>query len=288
MSAISSTWPEPAHRQRLRRPFPPVVAGTVEPALHLVLALGVGPADVEAVDPDPVPAGGRGRRCGSARPAPPSRPTYGARYGCPPCADDGDDVDDRARRRRAPSCRATAACMRKNGARRLIAMCCVEQLRRGVEQRAARGQPGRVDQRVDPAVRRDHRGHDGLRPAPTSATSARTNSAAAPLSRSSRDQLLAAPRGRRPVTATVAPSAAAARATPAPTPWVPPLTSTHPVVEQAHQSVLRAGAPSARSAPRRSRAGVPALASAWRTRSAWVGGASPSTGGSRSRLVGNA
>ena len=39
----------------------------------------------------------------------------------------------------------------------------VEQLGRGVQQRAARGQPGRVDQAVHPAVRGQHRGHRGQR-----------------------------------------------------------------------------------------------------------------------------
>ena len=58
---------------------------------------------------------------------------------------------------------ATTACMRKNGARRLTAMCCVEQLGRGVEQRAAGGQARRVHQAVDPAVGADHRGDAGLR-----------------------------------------------------------------------------------------------------------------------------
>src|SRR6266487_6887990 len=47
--------PQLAHGQRRARLLPPVVARAVEPALGLVLALGVGPADVQAVDPDPVP-----------------------------------------------------------------------------------------------------------------------------------------------------------------------------------------------------------------------------------------
>src|ERR1700749_3934073 len=48
--------PQLAHGQGRGGPLPPVVARAVEPALGLVLALGVGPADVQAVDPDPVPA----------------------------------------------------------------------------------------------------------------------------------------------------------------------------------------------------------------------------------------
>ena len=47
--------PELAHGQAGRGLLEPVVAGAVEAPLGRVLALGLGPADVHAVDPDPVP-----------------------------------------------------------------------------------------------------------------------------------------------------------------------------------------------------------------------------------------
>jgi hypothetical protein len=66
--------------------------------------------------------GGRARRSGSARPARPLDATYGARYGCPPCS---DMVMMLTIVPGAPrwTMSATAACMRKNGPRRLIATC---------------------------------------------------------------------------------------------------------------------------------------------------------------------
>src|SRR5215211_1738409 len=57
---------ELAHRERPRGPLSPGVVGGMEGALGGVLALGLGPADVEAVDPDPVPAVGVGGVAGQA------------------------------------------------------------------------------------------------------------------------------------------------------------------------------------------------------------------------------
>src|SRR5690606_8092619 len=57
---------ELAHRDRGVGLFDPIVPGAVERALGGVLALGPGPADVEAVDPDPVPAVGVGGVAGQA------------------------------------------------------------------------------------------------------------------------------------------------------------------------------------------------------------------------------
>src|SRR5215216_3930324 len=118
----------------------------------------------------------------------------------------------------------TAACIRKNGARRLTATW-------------ASNSSGVVSSRVPRAVSPAALTRQSTRPSSataaatdrwawaTSATSAWTNRALAPAAWSSAASASPGWR-RRPVTATAAPSRAAARATPAPTPWVPPLTRT--------------------------------------------------------------
>ena len=70
----------------------------------------------------------RSQRCACAAlrvsPASPAfAATYGARYGCPPCGVDGDDVDDRAGRARAAPCRRRPPASGRTGPRRLTAMC---------------------------------------------------------------------------------------------------------------------------------------------------------------------
>src|SRR4030095_10868201 len=134
----------------------------------------------------------------------------------------------------------TAACIRKNGARRLTAMW-------------ASNSSGVVSSRVPRAVSPAALTRQSPRPSSattvatdfwawaTSATSAWTDNALAPAACSSAASASPGSR-RRPVTATAAPSRAAAWATPAPSPWVPPLTRTALSVSSAiHASSSVAG-----------------------------------------------
>src|SRR5215216_7816398 len=140
---------ELAHGEGGCRPLPPGVVGGVEGALGGVLALGLGPADVQAVDADAVPAVGVGGVAGQAGQARLGG-DVGGQVGLTAQLGGGDDVDDRAGRlaghhvldRRLHQEERCPQVDRDVG---------VEQLRGGVQQGAPRGQPGRVDQAVDPA-----------------------------------------------------------------------------------------------------------------------------------------
>jgi hypothetical protein len=133
----------------------------VEAALGGILALGVGPPDVQAVDADPVPAVRVRRVAGQ-----PGQPGLGrdvrGQVRLAGVLGRAADVDDRAR---GPSgdqvghhrLHEEERCLQVHRDVR------VEQLRRGVEQRAPARQPGRVDQAVDPAERGDRGRRAGLR-----------------------------------------------------------------------------------------------------------------------------
>ena len=159
-----------------------------------VLALGLGPADVDAVDPDPVPAVGVGGVAGQ-----PDQAGLGGdvrrQVGLAAVRRHGDDVDDRARLARGATMSATAACMRKNGASQVDRDVLVEQLGRGVEQRAAGGEPGGVDQAVDPAVRA--RPSRPRRPAPASTSATSAGDERAPRAPAPRSAPRRTPRRRR-------------------------------------------------------------------------------------------
>ena len=72
--------PHLSHRQLAVGGVEPTVVGVVELALDGVFAFGLGPADVDAVDPDLVPA--VGERALRVRPASPAlAAAYGLRYG---------------------------------------------------------------------------------------------------------------------------------------------------------------------------------------------------------------
>src|SRR5215216_5377507 len=88
---------ELAHRELLGRPLPPGVVGGMEGPLGGVLALGLGPADVEAVDADAVPAVGVGGVAGQAGQAGLGG-DVGGQVGLTAQLGGGDDVDDRAGR----------------------------------------------------------------------------------------------------------------------------------------------------------------------------------------------
>lgn len=144
--------------------------------------------------------------------------TYGARKDCPPCAEDVMMLTTVPGAPRSTRC-WTAACIAKNGARRLIAMCASNSS--GVVSRS-------VPRDVSPAAFT----RQSIRPwaATTCSTlpracagsvrSACTNVAPVRAANFSPSSV------RRPVKATVAPSRSAARTMPAPTPWLPPLTRT--------------------------------------------------------------
>src|SRR5215204_978361 len=88
---------ELAHRELLGRPLLPGVVGGMEGPLGGVLALGLGPADVEAVDADAVPAVGVGGVAGQAGQAGLGR-HIGGQVGLAAQLGGGDDVDDGAGR----------------------------------------------------------------------------------------------------------------------------------------------------------------------------------------------
>src|SRR5439155_6336336 len=87
--------PQLAHGKCFRRLSAPIVACVVEGALSRVLAFGFGPADVQAVDPDPVPAVGVGGVSGQPGQTC-LRGDVGSEVGLPTVFGGGDDVDDRA------------------------------------------------------------------------------------------------------------------------------------------------------------------------------------------------
>src|SRR5215216_1771255 len=140
---------ELAHREGAGRPLPPGVVGGVEGALGGVLALGLGPADVEAVDPDPVPAVGVGGVAGQAGQAGLGR-DVGGQIRLTAQLGGGDDVDDRALRLVGQHV-LDGGLHQEERRPQVDRDVGVEQLRGGVQQGASCGQPGRVDQAVDPA-----------------------------------------------------------------------------------------------------------------------------------------
>ncbi len=138
----------------MRRPCPPVIAGAVEPALGGILALGVGPPDVQGVDPDPVPPVRMRGVTGQ-----PGQPSLGRdvrrEVGLPGVCRRRADVDDGA----GGLARNQVGDHGLHQEERGLQVYCdvrVEQLGRGVQHRTPGGQPGRVDQAVHPAERRDH------------------------------------------------------------------------------------------------------------------------------------
>ena len=102
---------------------------------------------------------------------------------------DGDDVDDGARFAPLPHVGDRCLHQEERGPQ-VHRDVLVEQLRGGVQHGAAGGQPGRVDQAVDPAVPLDGRRDGGLA-WDTSPMSVRTKTASAPAFCSSADDLLA-------------------------------------------------------------------------------------------------
>ena len=152
-SAISSTWPslpigtDAAAFSRQSSPAP------WNCALGRVLALGVGPPDVHAVDPDAVPPVGVRGVAGST-----GEPRLGRDVGgeirLTAELGDGDDVHDRPRSATAEHVLHDGL-HGEEGAAEVDRDVGVEQLGSGVDQRAPGGEPGRVDQAVDPAELRD-------------------------------------------------------------------------------------------------------------------------------------
>src|SRR5690606_11723870 len=135
--------------------FAPIVPGAVERALGGVLALGPGPADVEAVDPDPVPAVGVGGVAGQAGQTGLGR-DVGGEVGRAAEFGDRDDVDDRAGRLAAQHV-LHGGPHGEEGAAQVDRDVPVEHLGGRVEQGAAVGEPGRVHQAVDSTERGDRR-----------------------------------------------------------------------------------------------------------------------------------
>jgi hypothetical protein len=134
----------------------------VELALGGVLALGVGPPDVQAVDPDPVPAVRVGGVAGQ-----PGQPGLGrdvrGQVRLPRVSGAGDDVDDGARGLAGDQI-GHHRLHEEEGRLQVHRDVRVEQLRGGIEQRAPAGHARGVDQAVHPAERGDHRGGAGPRP----------------------------------------------------------------------------------------------------------------------------
>src|SRR3954465_3104046 len=125
----------------------PVLAGAVEFPLGGVLTLRVGPADVEAVDADAVPA--VGVRSVARRPGEPRLGRHvGGEVRLTAELGDRDDVDHRPGRI-APDHVADDGLHREVRAAQVHGDVCVEQLGRRVDERAAGGQARRVDQAVD-------------------------------------------------------------------------------------------------------------------------------------------
>src|SRR5487761_689702 len=153
----------------------------------------------------------------------PARPalaaTYGARKDWPQCSDEVTMLTTVPGALRA-TMSATAACMAKKGARRLTAMC-------------ASNNSGVVSSSVPREVSPAALTRQSIRPC-AATTCSTLPRACAVSARSAGMKAVPASSaasawptsGRRPVNATCAPSRTAARTTPAPTPWVPPLTRT--------------------------------------------------------------
>src|SRR4051794_27409645 len=116
-SAISSTCPSLPMGEASAAFSSQSSPAPMEAALGGVLALGLGPPDVHAVDPDAIPAVGE-RRVASGPDQARFEATYGARYGWPPWAAMVmmSTIEPPSRRETMP---LIAACMRKNGPRRL-------------------------------------------------------------------------------------------------------------------------------------------------------------------------